>query len=363
MAMTENGELAEYRIFQKQKGLAGNIYAARITENCKAYRAAFADIGLRKNGFISDADLRPGSMVIVQAVSDERDEKGVRLKLNPELAGTYCVLLPGQSGIGISKKIGLPPQRERLQLIGDDILRCIAEKEGTSSACYGIVLRTDSADAPAAEIINDAMAQYVIWREIRNHFAEVQRSAAPCLLYSDDFACKMIKTYPLSTYTGIITDDSIYAAKLRQHMPAAASLISCLPAKGAADLFAVKSLDSKIEKLFMRKVWLKSGAHIVIEHTEAMTVIDVNSGRYTSARSPEETAITVNREAAREIMRQLRLRNLGGIIVCDFIDMPKSADRALLIEDMRGLAKEDPGHPFIAGITTLGLMEIARRRT
>lgn len=333
--VVEDGKPVEYAVTYADSGRAqiGSIHLARVEKLLKGMHAAFVDIGGDKNAFLSlddvpgvvdhDADIaaqpkkpiKPGQSVIVQVVKDAGGTKGPRVSMNPTLPGDYVVLLPTIRTVGISKHIQDVTERQRLQQVGMEI----------SAEGMGVVLRTAAEGVPREAIMNEAQALRAQWLVIEKD-ATTRIAPAPLL------------------------DTMDLAASARRDLQAE-------PIIGPFDTV----LETRLEKDLRRKVWLDCGGYIVIDHCEAMTVIDVNSGKYTGSKSLDNTLLKLNQQAAEEIARQLRLRDMGGIIVIDFVDMQSETDRESVLETFRQTLASDRAKHHVHGFTGAGLLEMTRR--
>ena len=237
--------------------------------------------------------------------------------------------------------------RERLEMLGNSIYCDLNLPK------HSLIFRTESQNSPSKEIISDYGNLCNLWEIILAKFNSFVSQGKVGLVYGRNPIFAEILKYPISSYSKISVDSIETMEDIETEFPVLASLIQFIPKR----IFEVKSVDKVPNSLLGRKVYLKSGADIVIEKTEALTVIDVNSGKSKKSYSD------VNFEAAEEIMRQLRLRDIGGIIVCDFIEPENKKDRLALVEFMRKLALSDPSKPEIPGISQLGLIEISRKRS
>lgn len=343
--ITENGEAVLYKVSDNSKFMTSNIFAARITEYVPQLHAYFTDIGDSRRALLNtQAHYSTGDFVLVQMITAAHGKKGARVTADIRLNSVYIVLLPTQLQqlINISAKITNSAERERLLMVGESL----------NSDC-SMILRTQASFAAAGEIAADYQSLKTLWHDILRQYEDTVRCGTPRLLYGQNPLYAEILKYPLGSYDSFYVDSPEFAESLSCAFPAVSGKIHCIPHR----IFAVKSVDSVQSTLLCRKVYLKSGADIVIDKTEAMTVIDVNSGKSSLSYR------NVNLEAAREIMRQLRLRDIGGIIICDFIEMKDKADREHLLSFMRELALLDPSKPEIPGLTALGLVEIARKRS
>ncbi len=357
----EDSRLVAFRREDQHGDIIGNIYAGQVAEAVPAYPASFIEIGLERHGFLSRELLRPQSPVLVQVTGNERGQKGVRLSTSIQLSGAFCVLLPGRQQIGISHKILDKKEQERLRRIGEEMTEEF--RRNMPEFSFGLILRTDAASAASSEIEADASGLFQRWNAVWNAFRTRKPGASRLLYQAGDFIQSLFRLYPAGSFQSFVVDDPAFAESFPGKYGIPPEKVSCYPSNRTYDLFAAKGIEQKLEKLLQRKVWLNSGAYLILDRTEAMMVIDVNSGKHDFSRTPQEFAWKVNLEAAREIMRQLRLRDLGGMILCDFIDMESEEHRLALLEDMRSLALLDPGNPCVVDMTSLGLVEITRKRT
>lgn len=348
--ITENGEAVLCKSSDNSKFMTSNIFAARIAEYAPQLRSYFAEIGDSRRAMLSsmaggvEASYKPGDFCLVQITSAPRGRKGAYVTDRIRLTGIYTVLLPCEKkiSVNISAKIKDKEERERLSMIGDSL-----------ESQYSLIMRTEAAGASAAVIAEDHKRLIKEWNGILHTYEEMKSNGAcGSIRLRDPLVCELMK-YPISSYSEICVDTPDMMEYIKRSVPQLSDKLKFIPKR----IFAVKSVDNVRSTLLGKKVYLKSGADIVIEKTEALTVIDVNTGG--SKLSYKD----VNTEAAREIMRQLRLRDIGGMIVCDFIETNNENDRKELTEYMRSLAHIDPAKPEIFGLTALGLMEISRKRS
>ena len=344
--ITENGDAVLYKVSDNSKFMTSNIFAARIMEYAPQLYSYFVDIGDSRRALLNapEGAYRIGDFCIVQIVTAARDQKGARVTAQIRLTGIFTVLLVSEKdgSIHISSKIKESDLRERLTMIGESLCPECA-----------LILRTQAASASPAEIAKDYANLDTIWRNILHRYEERVSASTPGVLFAGNPIVSELLKYPLQSYSEICADTPDMIDILRQTFPEARDRIRFLPKQ----IFAVKSVDRVKTSLLGKKIFLRSGANLVIEKTEALTVIDVNTSK--SSLSYKE----VNFEAAQEIMRQLRLRDIGGIVICDFIDVDEKHDREALVSYLRELAQVDPAKPEIPGITSLGLIEIVRKRS
>ena len=358
LAVLEDGRLCEI-YFERggSAGLTGNIYAGRVQNVLSGMNAAFVDIGIKKNGFLSADDfageLRPGQMVIVQAAKEPGGSKGPRLTGKITLPGRNVVLLPGIRYAGVSKKISEGEERDRLFAIAS----ALSEDCG-----HGIIVRTLGEGASAEALRADCERVAADWSRIE---AEARHSASPRLIRADgELALKAVREMLDDGVERVRTDDEGLYERLRSHAkaltPQYVERIELV--RTETPLFDLLRIDRQLEQALERRVHLKSGGNLVIDETEALTVIDVNTAKFTGRQSLRETLLRLNCEAADEIARQLRLRDIGGIVIVDFIDMDSEADREALLAHLREALKADPNRTTVLGMTALGLVELTRRK-
>lgn len=374
-AVFEQGELVE--VLEEEGGtshIVGNIYRGRVENVLPGMQAAFVDIGLDKNAFLyvgdavpsrfeEDEKVAPAANVRIEHVVQPRQEllvqinkepvgsKGARISVNITLPGRYVVLLPQESYIGVSRKILDNNERTRLR-----DLAAMAKPEG-----MGVIVRTLAEGIDGEEIAEDIVRLVAIWRALQPKIPHV---SVPGLVHKDvDLISRLVRDWIDHDVEKITVDQDEVAQILRKALreiehPAAKHILVVT----GEDLFARYSVDDEIRKSLRSKVWLKSGGYLVIQQTEALIVIDVNTGKYVGQHSLEETVVHTNLEAAREIARQLRLRNLGGIIIIDFIDMTSEEDQKQVINVLETTCARDKTKSQVLGLTQLGLVEMTRKK-
>lgn len=339
-----------------------HIYKGIVRNVLPGMSAAFVDIGLKQNAYLNlkqgkqtkaMGKLHVGQTVLVQVVKEEMLGKGARVSADVSLAGRFMVLLPYSDGLHISKRIT------------DDALRAqLAELAAPYLArgC-GFILRTAAATASAEALQGDMEFLWNTWVQLQNRY-KVAKGATE--LYSDaDFWFRLIREYLSRDVSEIIVDDRGAYEHLRDLLEVTNMLdtVKLICHEGTEPVFKEWQIESQLDTLLNSRVDLPSGGFLKIDTTEALTVIDVNSGHYTGrSGTASEVALEVNREAAQMIARQLRLRDIGGIIICDFIDLPKKAQREALVAYLTELVRKDPIKTVVCGITSLGLVEITRKR-
>ena len=356
------------------RGLVGNIYMGRVARVLPGMQSAFIEIGLERAAFLHVADIwenkepgRPiekilaeGSPMLVQVVKDPIGSKGARLSTQISLAGRLLVYLPAllseaDPHIGISQKIedegGRAQLRDRLKLL------LPPDEKG------GFIVRTLAEAASEEELAADLAYLRQLWATIRerSHGAK-----APELLYQDlSLAQRVLRDMVGAETRRVLVDSRENHQKLvafaQRYMPQVASRIEHYGGERA--LFELHNVEDEVEKALSRRVDLKSGGYLIIDQTEAMTTIDVNTGGYVGSRNFDDTIFKTNLEAAQAMARQLRLRNLGGIIVLDFIDMQSEEHRAAVLEEFKRALARDRTRVTVNGFTALGLVEMTRKRT
>ena len=363
LAVIEDGALCA--LFHQRPGsgeLAGNIYLGRVENVLPGMNAAFIDIGLDRKGFLAAgegdhgriADIaKPGREILVQVVKSQPGAKGPLLSTRLSLPGRLMALLPGERYVGVSKKLTDEAERARLKQIGLGLM----EQGGA-----GLILRT-----AASGVGVDALeAEYAGLVALHARLAaQAEHLIAPRLMHDDnDLALRCVRDMLSEDVEAVWVDDGPLCERVvalaKDLAPGFAGRIK--RHEGATPLFDLYRVDAQADRALERYVWLDSGGSLVIDETEALTVIDVNTGKNTGTRDAEATILRTNREAAVELMRQLRLRDIGGIVVVDFIDMKREEDRQALLELIREQAARDGGRTTVVDITPLGLVELTRKR-
>ena len=360
VAILEDGRLAELfieRMWDNQR--AGEIYKARVDSVVPGINAAFLSIGDGRNAFLylNDAqgmDVRANQELVVQVTKTARKNKGARVTPRVSLPGRYLVLVPGGGEAGVSRRI--PDEGERKRL------RHIAKELRGEDGDFGLIIRTAAEGVDGETLAADVESLLALWREIE-HNAAIQ--PAPCLLYRDLGPLgRVLRDEVHGAVDEIIVDTeeefgnvNDYVATLYEGDRPHVSLY-----EGLTPIFEYYNIEQEIEGALDRKVWLRSGAYLVIEHTEALTVIDVNTGKFTGGADMRHTVLATNLEAADEIARQLRLRSIGGIVVVDFIDMEPEEDRKALLARLDQAFQDDRSRARVFSMTQLGLVELTRKR-
>lgn len=344
------------RMLEHQR--TGEIYKARIDSVLKGMNSAFVNLGDGRNGFLylndvdDSVDVRPGMEMLVQVVKNARKGKGARVSPRISLAGRGIVLIPGGHEIGVSKRINDVETRNKLRDIAREI-----RPDG-----YGIIIRTVAVEWSRENLQEDIEDLTEKWQKILKS-AEV--NSAPCLVHRDTGLLEKVLRDELDDMVDEIVVDTEDAKKeveefISKNCPMANVEVNLY--KGLSCVFDVYNIENQLLEMKERKVWLDSGAFLVIDQTEALTVIDVNTGKFIGTKNLNDTVLKTNMEAADEIARQLRLRAIGGIVVIDFIDMDTEQNNKDLVSNLQELFKNDRCKAKVYGVTGLGLVEITRKR-
>lgn len=371
IALFENRRLVGYFLEPKNLSLiVGNVYLGRVNKVLPGVDCAFIDIGLDRDGFLYKGDMAPlmddekgfvafplnelrvDEKIVVQVVKEPIGQKGARLTTFISLPGNYLIYSPNSNRIGISKKIG-DIERERLKKI-------VTELKGEFRG--GFIVRTAAEGATKEEIALEMQNLVDLYHLIK---LKVEKSSPPSLIHQElPLPLKVVREILLKSKGKLITDDENLANEVAHSLNGIQEEgITISLWKNQKPLFEEYNVESELEKAVKPRVWLPSGGCIVIQPTEALVAIDVNSGRFVGKNSLEDTAFKINLEAADEIVRQLRLRNLGGIIVIDFIDMSEKSHREILLNRLQELLKSDLAKTRILKISEFGLVEMTRKRT
>ncbi len=386
VAYLENGRLTELHIEQPQSaGTVGNIYKGKVVRVLPGMSAAFVDIGLDKAAFLHSKDLasamqdisgmfdvgdddedrgrkrsshriedhlKENQQIIVQVSKPSIGNKGARITQAISLPGRYAVYMPSFERIGVSRKIESPEERKRLR-------KAIADLKYDG----GFIIRTAAEGVSARQLQSEAKFLVKLWDSIKR---KARRKSAPVMLHQDlDVMLKMVRDLMTGEMNRLIVDDPSHHKRILKFISSYAPELkkSVELYKGDAPIFEAFHIEEEIERALSRKVWLKSGGYILIDPTEALTAIDVNTGRYVGKKNQDETILKTNLEAVEEIVYQLRLRNIGGIIIIDFIDMAPQAHRQKVYEALEEALKSDRNRSRVLQISKLGLVEMTRKRT
>ena len=379
VAVVENGAVQELHIERAlERGLVGNVYLGRVARVLPGMQSAFIDIGLDRAAFLHVADLNPplggsgaagrgeaaatpierqlfdGQSLTVQVIKDPIGTKGARLSAQISVAGRMLVFLPHDKHIGISQKIGPNELRDQLRA---RMHALTGEQPG------GFILRTNAEDATDTELADDIAYLRTAWAGIRER---AQTSAPGTLLHQDlSLAERVLRDLASDATHAIRIDSGLQFDSLKTFgetfMPRSAAKLELY--RGERPIFDLFGIEEEIVRALARKVELKSGGTLVIDQTEAMTTIDVNTGGFVGARNFEDTVFKTNLEAAGAIARQLRLRNLGGMVIVDFIDMARDEHQQAVLAEFRKQLARDRTRTTVSGFSQLGLVELTRKRT
>jgi ribonuclease G len=378
VALLEGGHLAELFIEKEGSGsLVGNLYKGRVSKILPGMQSAFVAIGLPRDAFLHAQDLGPpertdpdedpeepggpariedrlqdGQELLVQIVKEPIQGKGARITTQVALPGRFLVLLPGVLHVGVSRKITDPEERDRLR----DLAR------GIGGERYGLIVRTAGEGATAEEIASDVDQLSDLWEEIRRR-AQV---APPGTLLHAEFGPvrRILRDLYSQQFSRILVDDRLILEDCRKFLesvdPGGDTLVEYYG--DSVPLFDRYAVQAELERALRSRVWLRSGGYIVINQTEALVAIDVNTGKYVGRNRLEETVLRTNLEAAAEIVRQIRLRDMGGIIVVDFIDMEEEESKRALLQAFQTEMEKDRARTKLLQISDFGLVEITRQR-
>ncbi|MBA4142491.1 MAG: ribonuclease G [Nitrosospira sp.] len=372
VAVIEQGAVQELHIERASaSGMVGNIYTGRVIRVLPGMQSAFVDIGLDRAAFLhladiwrlregEDADkpierlLHEGKNIVVQVIKDSTGTKGARLSTQISIAGRMLVYLPQVSHIGISQRIEDETERKSLR---EKLKHLLSPGEKG-----GFIIRTMAEAASEQDLQTDIGYLHKLWHDIR----EKSTTAQPGLLYQDlNLGYRVLRDFVNDRTTRLVVDSretfQKMAAFAQVYMANVTERIDLYA--GERPLFDLYGIEDEIEKSLARRVNLKSGGYLIIDQTEALTTIDVNTGAFVGLRSLDETLFKTNLEAAQVIARQLRLRNLGGIIIIDYIDMESAEHRNAVLTEFRKSLTKDRTHMTVNGFTALGLVEMTRKRT
>ncbi len=372
VAVMEQGVPQEIHVERASaRGLVGNIYLGRVARVLPGMQSAFVDIGLDRAAFLHVADifgardaqdelraierlLSEGQPVVVQVAKDPIGTKGARLTTHIGIAGRLLVHLPQEKHIGVSQRIEDEGERHQLR---ERLSRLLPEHEG------GFILRTVAESASDKELLDDSHYLMRLWSNLREASL---KATPPSLLHQDlNLALRVMRDFITEETERVVVDSRETLVRLRefcaQYCPAAEPLLEHY--SGERPLFDLFGVEEEIVRALSRRVDLKSGGYLVIDQTEALTTVDVNTGGYVGGRNFDDTIFRTNLEAAQAIARQLRLRNLGGIIIADFIDMESAEHRDAVLSEFRKALVRDRTRITLNGFSALGLVEMTRKRT
>jgi len=387
IAILEDGELAELFVERaEQRRHVGDIYKGRINAVLPGMQAAFVDLGLPKTGFLHASDLaeslgdledisdleengdrsrrrrapvpkiedhlKKGQEVMVQITKESIGTKGPRVTQQVSLPGRFCVLMPGVDHVGVSRRIEDRSERQRIKAIITDL-----KPKGV-----GLIARTAGEGKGDPEFAADVKHLSKLWQKVDRKAASVR---APTLVHRElEMTASLIRDLFTDDVEEVVIDDKESFAEIQAYLKSVSPELRerVTLYMGQEPIFDAHGIELQIEKTFERKVWLKKGGYICIDHTEALVAIDVNTGRFTGKKNQEETIFRTNMEAAREIPRQLRLRDIGGIIVIDFIDMEVETNKRAVLEELRKELRQDRARTKAFAVSDLGLVEMTRQR-
>jgi ribonuclease E len=376
VALVDGSHLEEFYIeIFSQEQLKGNIYKARVGNIEPGLQACFVDFGVDSKGFLQIDEIHPeyfrladytrkelskiqhvispGQELLVQVVKEASGQKRPTLTTYLSLAGRYIVFMPGRLNSGISRKIEVEGERQRLKQFLDDL----DLPEGIA-----IIIRTAAVGKPKRELTRDLKNTQRLWEEIKKRG---QEASTPSLIYKEqDLTIRFIRDYFSPDIKEIVVDSKEVHRQILEFMkiisPRHRRIVRLY--RGAEPIFSHYGVEAQIESIFEKQVSLKSGGKIVIDPVEALTAIDVNSGKATRESNMEQTALKTNMEAASEIARQIRLRDLAGLLVIDFIDMRESKNRKMVLKELKENLKWDRARIDMTGVSKFGLVELSRQR-
>lgn len=369
IGVLEENNISEFYVYEGEKeSIIGNIYCGIVQNVVDGMQAAFVDIGIEKNTFISIKDalpkvdvakeelvidknmseiLKKRDKLLVQVRKEPSEEKGARISTHVTLPGNYIVLMPNTNIITISQKITDENESSRLKKVVGEYL-----PKG-----FGAIIRTDAENIAPNILKVDIEETVKKWNEIKEKYKEMQEYG---IIYDDhDITLKAARDMINQNTEKIYTNDEEIYKKMQEIASIKEKKIEFLNVENIFEKFGI---SGKVEKVGDRKVWLKCGGYIAIDKTEALTAIDVNSGKYVGNNNLEQTALSVNTEAATEIMKQIRLKDIGGIVIIDYIDLETKEDQLKIIETMKKEAKKDRSKIDIKGYTKLNLVELTRKK-
>ncbi len=378
IALLEKGQLMEYRV-EREERVVGSIFKGIVQNVLPGMDAAFIDIGLERNAFLYVADvigpdednspaslkkselrrrkikdlLKPGQQLMVQVTKGPRGTKGARVSSRIALPGRYVVLMPESNSVGVSRKIEDRSERERLRKVGERII-----PEG-----FGLILRTECEGRTEAELKADVSFLQQLWKDV---MANSKKMKAPACVHKDQtLLFRTVRDMFGEEIDRMVIDDPDEYEKV--HLVAqivAPSLRDKIDLYDREEpIFDHYGIEKELERLLQHKVPLKSGGSLVVDEMEALTAIDVNTGKQVGSTSLNDTILKANLEASDEVLRQLRLRDMGGIIVCDFIDMESEDDQKKLLNHFKDGLLRDRARTRVGRVSSLGLIELTRKRT
>lgn len=380
VALIENGLLQEVHVERDtERGLLGNIYKGKVVRVLPGMQAAFVDIGLEKAGFLHVSNIMPykededapvdmsspeadirrwlydGQEILVQVIKDPLGTKGARLTTHLSVVSRYLVYMPDLKHVGVSLRLQDPEERDRLQKLVGDVLH--------QEHPEGYIVRTVAQGVSDEAIEADVLFLEKLWKSVSD---KAKKTKKPGLVYEElPLKLRAIRDFASSNVEKVLVDNESACSELakfsKEFVSSVADKLEFY--RGGAQIFEMYGVEDELTKALVRKVLLKSGGHVIFDQTEAMTTIDVNTGHYVGVRNLEETTFKTNLEAVQTIARQLRLRNLGGIIIIDFIDMQSEDHQKMLLSALERTLESDPAKTFITEVSPLGLVSMTRKRT
>lgn len=381
IALVENGKMQEYYEEKENKNhLEGNIYLAKVKDVLPGMQAAFVDIGEEKNTFIHIKDIVPkasnitgnkneilenynirdyikeGDSILVQVKKDATSNKGARITKNIHIVGRFSILVIGNEFVTISQKIEEQEEKERLISIAKKSLKEYKTKN------LGAIIRTSAKNKDEFLIKEDIKNVISKWENLLNKSKNIKDEEIPKVLYKNESIIQKILLDLIDNkLERIVVDDETLYKKIYTFLNDTIGSSKVKLQLKNEDILKTYDLYQQIGKLQNRKIWLKCGGFITIDKTEALTAIDVNSGKYTGKGNLEQTVLKVNKEASKEIAKQLRLRDIGGIIIIDYIDMDEEESRNVIIQELQNCLKSDRAKTQIMEFTKLNLLELTRK--
>ncbi|MCI9366113.1 MAG: Rne/Rng family ribonuclease [Clostridia bacterium] len=374
IVLLENGNILEkYEENDKKKRLEGKIYLGRVQNVLQGMQAAFVDIGEDRNTFIHLKDILPkvdivkheeenieknikkllkvDDKLLIQVKRDATNMKGAKVSTHISIPSRYFVLMPDTDIKTISQKIEEPKEKERLIKVIDEIL----------PENFGVIVRTSAINKTKEELEKDLQISIKEWENIQQNI-KIQNINAPAVVYEGQtFIEKLLIDLVDSDIRKIVLNDKNYYKQVKRIIEKLEENDIEIELKENQNIFATYDIEEQLEKTTQRKIWLKCGGFITIDRTEALTAIDVNSGKYIGSKNLEQTVFKVNNEASIEIAKQLRLRDIGGIIIIDYIDMADEEHKKQIIKILEENLKQDRSKTQIVGFSKLNLLEMTRK--
>lgn len=366
-AVFEGDRLMEYYLERNdEQQLTGNIYKARVENVLPGMQAAFVDIGLEKNAYLHAEDivedlgvvrdvrhlLRSGQEILVQVIKEAVGTKGPRVSCKLSLPGRFVVFLPNSEDVGISRKIADEAARERVKAFAKQI---------RATYHHGVIIRTCAEEATMEQLEHDYQRLALHWDKVAE---QLSRAKAPSLVHRDtSLPERILRDIWTEDVSYVVVDDEAIYHQIQHMLRQQSTVRTRLRLMEREKIEMIYNLRAELDKTLKRRIWLKNGGYLVIDQTEALSVIDVNTGKFVGKDNLQQTIVQMNLEAAAEIARQIRLRNLGGIIIVDFIDMLDASAKEQLVGELRHHLEQDRVKTRVLGLTGLGLVEITRKKT